>query len=90
VLPDIPLFRSASMWLMGSVPPVRLAVIRALVDEIDRLTDEGDWGTADAVSRQLTEELELLSVAFPVLLATGFLPRTVTLAPGQQRLVEAR
>jgi hypothetical protein len=52
---------NASMRLIGFLPRVRLAVIRTLLDEVNRLHDEGDWQGAEAVRRQLTQELEALS-----------------------------
>jgi hypothetical protein len=63
----MPLDRSASMSLTGAVPRVVFAVIRTLLDELDRLHREGDWAAADAVRRQLAEELKILSVVSPAI-----------------------
>jgi hypothetical protein len=63
----MPLDRNASMSLEGPVPRVRLAVIRTLLHELDRLHDAGDWAAADAVRRQLAEELKILSVGSPAI-----------------------
>jgi hypothetical protein len=61
----MPLDRNASMSLEDAAPRVRFAVIRTLLDVLDRLHDEGDWVAADAVRRQLAEELKILSVGSP-------------------------
>ena len=64
---DMPSDRNASMSLTGAFPRVRLAVVRALLDELDRLDCEGASAAAAAVSRQLTEELKILSVELPAI-----------------------
>ena len=90
MLPDTPLHRNASMLLMGPASRAHLAVIRALRDEIDRLHGECDSMAADAVGRQLAEELEVLSASSPALLAWGFLSRTGAVTPAQQCIAGAR
>jgi hypothetical protein len=62
---EMPFDRNASMSLTATFQRLRFAVIRTLLDELDRAHRKGDWRAADAVSRQLTEELEILAVVLP-------------------------
>jgi hypothetical protein len=78
---------NASMRLIGFLPRVRLAVIRALLDEVNRLHDAGDWQGAGAVRRQLTQELEVLSGVSMGHPATGRPARPAKLARNSQHSV---
>jgi hypothetical protein len=54
-----------STYVAGPVTSVRRAVLRALLEEIDRLLAKEDWSAADAVTGQLIAELDGLSATFP-------------------------
>jgi hypothetical protein len=89
MLPDMHLCRNAPISRGLSFARVRLAAVRALLDEIERLQRDGDRQAVDAVMRQLTEEMDVLSFLVPAFLVDLFAD-TLAVAPGRRTSVGAR